>query len=74
MKTILVTWSQDTGYGHLEAQCDDDHTLSSNTVRWEHPINSGSDSWAIADAITEINGARVVAVDHDRDVVLVHVA
>lgn len=68
-KHITVTWSEVNGEGRLVARCDDDHTLSSNVVRWSEPINASSDSLAIAEAIAEINGARIVSVDHDNEYV-----
>lgn len=70
-KTITITY--DAGEGRLIARCDEDHTLSSNTVRWDEPITAASDSWAIAHAATEINGAAIKAVDHDGDTVHVTV-
>ena len=71
--TIEVTWSEDTGQGRLHAHCQSEHTLSSNVVRWDTPINAGTDSWSVAYAVTEINGAEVIAVDHDKGTVFVHV-
>jgi len=68
-KTISVTWDESTGDGRLHAVCPEDHTLDSNTVRWSEPITASSDSWSVAHAVTEINGARIVAVDHDGDCV-----
>jgi len=72
MKTITVTWDDEHG-GRLVAQCDENHTLSSNVVRWPEPITAKSDSWAIAHAVTEINHAEIAAVDHDSEYVHVHV-
>lgn len=73
LKTIEVTWSEDSGEGRLIARCNEDHTLSSAVVEWPEPITAASDSHAIANAVTEINGAEIVAVEHDKDVVLVTV-
>lgn len=73
MKTITVTWSEESGEGRLIARCDEDHTLSSNVVRWDNPINSASDSWEIAYAVTEINGSEIISVDHDGEYVHVTV-
>lgn len=72
MKTIQVTWDCDEN--RLECHCEEDSTLSSNTIRWVSPITGASDSWAIARAVTEINGAEIVAVDHDDQHIYVHVA
>lgn len=71
-KTITVTWDDDNG-GRLVARCQEDSRLNSNVVKWSDPINSASDSWAIAHAVTEINGAEIVAVDHDGEFVHVTV-
>jgi hypothetical protein len=73
-KIITVTWTGDyDDGGRLIARCDEDHTLNSDVVRWPEPINAGSDSWAIAEAVTEINGAKILAVDHDGEFVHVTV-
>ena len=66
-KTISVTWDESTGEGRLHAVCHEDHTLASNTVRWSEPITASTDAWSVAHAVTEINGARIVAVDHDSE-------
>jgi len=71
-KTIVVRWENELG-GRLIARCEEDHTLDSNTVRWADPITAKSDSWAIAHAVTEINGAEISGVDHDGDTVIVTV-
>lgn len=68
-KTIVVVWEN----GKLIARCDEDHTLNSNVVKWNSPITAASDSHAIAHAVTEINGAKIISVDHDRDTVFVQV-
>jgi len=59
--TITVTWQD----GRLIARCPEDTTLSSNVVEWADPINDGTDAWDIANAVTEINHAEILAVDHD---------
>jgi len=61
VKIITVTWDE----GKLIAKCDEDHTLDSSVVDWEDPITGSTDSWAVAHAVTEINGADILAVDHD---------
>jgi hypothetical protein len=60
-KTITVTWED----GKLVARCDEDHTLDSSVVEWDEPITASTDSWAVAHAVTEINHAEILAVDHD---------
>ena len=67
-KLITVTWDDDQG-GRLIARCAEDHTLGSNTVRWPDPITAKSDGQAIAVAVTEINGAKIISVDHDGEYV-----
>jgi formaldehyde-activating enzyme involved in methanogenesis len=42
-------------------------------VRWENPIDASTDSWAVAYAVTESNGAEIIAVDHDKDFVMITV-
>lgn len=69
-KTIIVIWDD----GKLIAKCDEDHTLNSNVIDWPEPIDAESDSWAIAHSITVINGAEIMAVDHDKETVMVHVS
>lgn len=64
--TISVSWDSEGG-GRLIAKCNEDQTLGSNTVKWSEPITAKSDSWAIARAVTEINGAEIIGVDHDGD-------
>lgn len=71
--TITVTWSEISGEGRLIARCDENPTYASNVVRWENPIDASTDSWAIANAVTSINGAEILAVDHERDTVLITV-
>ncbi len=74
VKTITVTWDEDReGEGRLYARCDEDRTLSSDTVRWDEPITVQTDAWEIAFAVTEINGAEILSVDHDGDTVYVSV-
>lgn len=74
VKTITVTWDEDRqGEGRLYARCDEDRTLSSDTVRWDEPITVQTDAWEIAFAVTEINGAEILSVDHDGDTVCVSV-
>jgi hypothetical protein len=68
-KTIEVTWED----GILVAVCHEDHTLSSSVVRWPEPISEDTYAQAISHAVTRINGAEIAAVDHDGDVVHVHV-
>ena len=74
VKTLTVTWDEDRGgEGRLYARCDEDRTLSSDTVRWDEPITVQTDAWEIAFAVTEINGAEILSVDHDGDTVYVSV-
>ena len=63
--TITVVWED----GRLIARCEENHTYGSNTVRWDEPITAKSDAHAIAAAVTEINGAEIIAVDHDGEYV-----
>ncbi len=71
---ILVMWEAlDEGGGRLIAKCAEDTTLSSNTVLWPEPITAQTDSWAVAEAVTEINFAEIVAVDHDNEYIHVTV-
>jgi hypothetical protein len=72
-KTITVTWEEIDGVGRLIARCDEEPTLSSSVVRWDEPISARSYSGDIANAVTSINGAEIAAVDHDGEVVHVHV-
>jgi hypothetical protein len=71
-KMLTVTWDQEDD-GRLVAKCDEDHTLAS-VIKWPTPITPTSDSWAIACAVTEVNGAEILSVDHDRDTVFVIVS
>ena len=71
--TITVTWSEESGEGHLVAVCQENPTFSSSVVPWSEPITAKSDSWEIANAVTEINGAEIIAVDHDGEYVHVTV-
>jgi hypothetical protein len=47
--------------------------LAKVTLDWEEPIDASSDSLSIAAAITSCVDVRVLSVDHDDDIVFVHV-
>lgn len=66
--TMEVSWHQ----GKLQVDSTDIE-LSRLTLDWEEPIGASSDSLVIADAITAGSGVRVLSVDHDDDIVFVHV-